>query len=85
MQSIAAGFRAWRLHVPYSRGKRDMLSAALTAMTKRGQRASWNAWRDVTGQRARRRALLQQALTRMQGSRVARVRVTFSHVLQGDS
>ena len=58
-----------------------MLSAALTAMTKRGQRASWNAWRDVTGQRTRRRALLQQALTRMQSSHVAQVRVTGSHGL----
>ena len=75
MQSAAAAFSAWRVHVPYSRGKRDMLREALSAMTERGQRAAWRAWREVTGQRTRRRTLLQQALKRMQSSFSARVSV----------
>lgn len=52
-----------------------MLSVALFAMTKRGQRVAWNAWRGATGQRSRTRKLLQQALARMQGSLAARVSI----------
>ncbi|CAL5222673.1 g5072 [Coccomyxa viridis] len=47
LRSAAAAFSAWRVHVPYSRGKRDMLREALSAMTERGQRAAWRAWREA--------------------------------------
>ena len=76
LQSMAAGFHAWRVHAPYSREKRNMLSVALSAVTKRGQRAAWQAWHEMTGQRIRTRKLLQQALARMQGSLAARVSIT---------
>ncbi len=50
-----------------------MLSAALSAMTKRIQHATWNAWRDQMDQRTRKHDLLQRAVSRLQSSLLARV------------
>lgn len=74
MQSVAAAFHSWRQEVPYSKAKRAMLSAALSAMTKRAQRAAWNAWRWHMEEAGRRKERLQEAVARMQSSLVARVR-----------
>ena len=74
MQSVAASFHSWRQEVPYSKAKRAMLSAALSAMTKRAQRAAWNAWRWHMEEARRKNERLQQAVARIQSSLLARVR-----------
>ena len=74
MQSVAAAFHSWQQEVPYSKAKRAILSAALSAMTKRAQHAAWNAWRRQLHEAGRRKERLQQAVARMQSSLVARVR-----------